>query len=442
MISSGDKSTMTLPWDVLSEIFSVLLPFPEENDSTDTNSLPWSLGRVCSSWRSLSNNLPELWSSINIPESSQTTRQDPARLLELQLKRSKNHPLTIRIMKPTPRITRRLMAHSRRWKSLYVFVGEKKDNIFDPIEGKIPLLEELTFLFVRGAYSSLFSGFSRAPRLRKVITSSDGVVRVPFKGLEYFSGGITGTIHDPLENGPNLQVLRCWEVGRLRIGFGTTTLRHEVLQKLSILNRTFHIRSLILPNLRHLDVAYHPTTLLADVLEFLRNSRCPLSHFSISLASMTEAEFTEFCQLVPGLRSLRLEFTHFGHAICRAVCNPLLVHPNDAGNSMPFPLLPELEDFSLLECNITTPSLGDDQLGEQPLDALLLESMLLSRCLDTGKAIPQDRATLGRVARLKKLCLWMNAENIYDRLPSINKANEMLDPGLEIIPREIDSAAF
>ncbi|KAK7047136.1 hypothetical protein VNI00_006801 [Paramarasmius palmivorus] len=108
----------TAPADILRHIFGYCaghLQIQSEEDSHTATPLvtkdslipkemPWVLGQVCLSWRSLVLSTPELWTTVSIrvrhPESVRRSISSNVLRLGLQLDRSQNHPLTVTIYCP------------------------------------------------------------------------------------------------------------------------------------------------------------------------------------------------------------------------------------------------------------------------------------------------------------------------------------------------------
>ncbi|KAJ7679468.1 hypothetical protein DFH06DRAFT_1415652 [Mycena polygramma] len=84
------------PAEIVCEIFSQTLPHTRRLGKLTVEQAPWRLGHICRRWRAASTGCPSLWSSI-ILDSSWDDTSFPLPMVETQLRRSGNAPLTITV---------------------------------------------------------------------------------------------------------------------------------------------------------------------------------------------------------------------------------------------------------------------------------------------------------------------------------------------------------
>ncbi|KAJ7042015.1 hypothetical protein C8F04DRAFT_1078025, partial [Mycena alexandri] len=119
-----------LPLDLIQEIFVACLP-THRNCVMSATEAPVLLGRICSSWRTISLTTPGLWTRLHVVEPSQRwSRPDPlldakvaqrGEVLKTWLGRSGQLPLSISIHDPTPGFLRTLLPFAARWQHIHRF---------------------------------------------------------------------------------------------------------------------------------------------------------------------------------------------------------------------------------------------------------------------------------------------------------------------------------
>ncbi|KAF8909937.1 hypothetical protein CPB85DRAFT_698894 [Mucidula mucida] len=154
MPTSESFNVAGLPTEIVLDIFEILCQHPR--NSLDTQSPPWILGRVCSSWRTLVLSTSSLWSSLIVtpPDSPAQSTVDA---LREHLHRSRDHPLRIGVSirgvqdrAVLRNILDLLVQHSRRWKVMemnlttdgYLSVTDTELDLKSRVRGRLPLLEE------------------------------------------------------------------------------------------------------------------------------------------------------------------------------------------------------------------------------------------------------------------------------------------------------------
>jgi vacuolar-type H+-ATPase subunit I/STV1 len=128
-----------LPSDVLAEIFSwTLLPegyFP----STKIAASPWVLTHVCAAWRSLAISLPALWLSVRFD------KRVSLAMLQTQLARSGQRPLTIYFSSSNVEAFKSILDHSNRWHTADLWIFDWMVPLLNAAAGSLPLLRSLTY---------------------------------------------------------------------------------------------------------------------------------------------------------------------------------------------------------------------------------------------------------------------------------------------------------
>jgi hypothetical protein len=166
---------------------------------------PWTLSKICTQWRKVTMDNPRLWSNIAlfVPEKSafgtDSPRLGPSSLLNLQLARSKDIPLSIAIhgfgAKTSIPVLQGIMFQSYRWKSLYMDIPYPTLEVFNQITQAqlLPNLEELyysnrTSRWVQGGTSGqgsqdphlpFLDNFHLAPNLRRVCVDPHFLMHTP-----------------------------------------------------------------------------------------------------------------------------------------------------------------------------------------------------------------------------------------------------------------------
>ncbi|KAF9036954.1 hypothetical protein BDZ89DRAFT_451469 [Hymenopellis radicata] len=97
--SSASISIHDLPPEILSRIFFFTLPFNCEFEVFDKRSIdsPWVLGMVCSRWRAIAWQTPDLWSSFKLGWHLVNNRSRGLDHLKDVLARSRQAPLSTSI---------------------------------------------------------------------------------------------------------------------------------------------------------------------------------------------------------------------------------------------------------------------------------------------------------------------------------------------------------
>ncbi|KAJ7716294.1 hypothetical protein B0H16DRAFT_1701418 [Mycena metata] len=167
---------LTLPPEIVSEIFVRFLPvYPERAPQKGLLS-PITLGQICRLWREMAFSTPRLWRTFTIflrlGDSVQNYDADHPRI-ETSLQRSGSCPLSVQYMRSdTSSLFRLIIAHRARWEHLKLFVSVRN---LPAIIGPFPLLRTLTTnVWVPRAHDKTYRPptFHTAPLLRRVAISN------------------------------------------------------------------------------------------------------------------------------------------------------------------------------------------------------------------------------------------------------------------------------
>ncbi|KAJ7933941.1 hypothetical protein B0H13DRAFT_2650413 [Mycena leptocephala] len=194
-----------LPLDVIEEIFVACIPM-HRNCVMSADEAPVILGRICSSWRTISLSTPRLWSSLHIVEPTCPYSSSPglyeakvAQRLEVTnvwLRRSGTCPLSISFesnhhaITPSPSpssnidlFLNALIPFASQWQNIRLVTPPLALETFSRLtESDVPLLKHLDIFQLSDRHHSSqrsLSGILRAPSLLKFsfsgynITSSD-----------------------------------------------------------------------------------------------------------------------------------------------------------------------------------------------------------------------------------------------------------------------------
>ncbi|KAJ7178163.1 hypothetical protein C8R46DRAFT_1346390 [Mycena filopes] len=160
---------LTLPPEIVSEIFVHFLPVYPRRAPRKGRYSPVVLTQICRLWREIAVSTPRLWRTFKIfLRWSADDDADQVRALE----RSGSCPLSVHLAslatEPAPPILHKLMAHKNRWEHLKLAVYTPN---LSAIVGPFPLLHTLTavvWLMGRQAITHRSTAFRDAPLLRRV----------------------------------------------------------------------------------------------------------------------------------------------------------------------------------------------------------------------------------------------------------------------------------
>ncbi|KAJ7174859.1 hypothetical protein C8R46DRAFT_94521 [Mycena filopes] len=185
-MDSSDKISLvppalTLPPEIVSEIFLNFLPsYPDLPPPLGLFS-PLLLCQICRLWRAIAVSAPDLWRAIPLDltniSSNQDCAADQVQLAETWLARSGTLPLSIRLVcasqvgigpKLTIRLVDILLPHRERWEYLELVAPIDALSL---VGGSMPLLRAVTIgpNVYPGALPTVLTPFHGAPQLRSVV---------------------------------------------------------------------------------------------------------------------------------------------------------------------------------------------------------------------------------------------------------------------------------
>ncbi|KAK0243753.1 hypothetical protein EDD85DRAFT_171927 [Armillaria nabsnona] len=338
-----------LPPEILSEIFMLLPPSCTEwYDVFDMSRPPWSLGHVCSSWRStVVSSCRSLWFNPQITFSDANgdiELRDPISLLQTALERSGNHELSFSFsydvkvgvrLHDAATLFRLLLDNSCRWRRVELSIEplsiwSRLDSICD----RLPSLTDLT-IFCNDCTAAV-RAFGNAPRLRHVNMcgfSAHSNIQLPLNFSQIvsyvddrrLSGELIPYFLHIIKASPHLHTFSSI-VKKYDADIAEEHVRNSSLRILSACDGGF-LQSLQLPSLEvmHIDPGpYEPCRrqTLPGLRRLLINSHCPLVELTITDAHPDE-NIIFILELLPILRTLKFMFSEWsdeGEDAFQAIC--------------------------------------------------------------------------------------------------------------------------
>ncbi|KAJ7186380.1 hypothetical protein C8R46DRAFT_274613 [Mycena filopes] len=189
---------LTLPPEIVSEIFLNFLPAYPGIPPLSGLLSPLLLCRICHRWREIAISTPTLWNAIRLDITRPWDDEKAAAQLELVhawLSRSRDCPLSITLTDSprSPRAAQFLEAatlHCARWEHVNLVVPLEDLHL---IQGDMPLLHGLTIgpSVLPDDDAAGVSIFDRAPRLTNVVLTQNFVpfvMRLPWAQLTHLTG--------------------------------------------------------------------------------------------------------------------------------------------------------------------------------------------------------------------------------------------------------------
>ncbi|KAJ7623942.1 hypothetical protein DFH06DRAFT_758569 [Mycena polygramma] len=168
---------LTLPTELVSEIFLHVLPrYPNFPELTGLSS-PTPLTQICRRWRDIALGTPELWSAISSLNNNLDGRE--LRIFEFWLNRSRHCPLSITLATDVAwacdELVEAVIPHRARWQHLKFEVESKHLRIFD---GPMPLLRHLELITEDDGTEGDPIVVHGVPLLRTVVLNDVAAVRI------------------------------------------------------------------------------------------------------------------------------------------------------------------------------------------------------------------------------------------------------------------------
>ncbi|KAG5641715.1 hypothetical protein DXG03_004402 [Asterophora parasitica] len=172
-----------LPVELIQDIFIRCLP-TDRNAIMAATEAPLLLGRVCSSWRSISRATPELWTSLHVADvhapllqrlyGEQRWRQAMRNVVKGWLERSGDRPLSISLVEKGQwkmPLANTIMMFSKRWKKIDLTLADWPSSAIARLSPRdVPNLESISLRDLAGKLSDHWTsaGIFHAPRLRRI----------------------------------------------------------------------------------------------------------------------------------------------------------------------------------------------------------------------------------------------------------------------------------
>ncbi|KAJ6562389.1 pyridoxal phosphate-dependent transferase [Mycena capillaripes] len=179
-LDSYKYPVLTLPSEIVSEIFLHFLPtYPLCPPLTGLFS-PILLTHICHEWREIALSTPMLWRAIAIPSSIERR----AHIVETWLNRSGHCPLSIELngrkaFEQPPKVFVSVILRRARWEYFNLTLDDAPPlSHLASFEGPTPLLKHLDLSIEQELYPLVTVTFPEAPLLRSVILDEDAAISV------------------------------------------------------------------------------------------------------------------------------------------------------------------------------------------------------------------------------------------------------------------------
>ncbi|KAJ7174860.1 hypothetical protein C8R46DRAFT_1081926 [Mycena filopes] len=331
-MDSSDQTSLvppvlTLPPEIVSEIFINFLPsYPNLPPQLGLFS-PLLLCRICRLWRAIAVSVPDLWRAMpldlsyrDVP-SSQEFAAAQVGLVETWLARSGTRPLSIRLVSAswvnpdlTVRLLHKLLPHCERWEYLTLVVPMETLALVD---GSMPLLRALTLGPNRytGLLPNVLTLFHRAPELRSVVLTESfliSAISLPWAQLTRLESQCLYPYECTwiLEAAPQLVYCEFTvfdEDGQLPTPVVHTGLRHLILddgdshdEEVETTDLADLLDKLTLPALKTLEVS-EPCVTMEALNVFILRSSCALEELVINWSSLSKGTYSEVFPSIPNI---------------------------------------------------------------------------------------------------------------------------------------------
>ncbi|KAJ7076715.1 hypothetical protein C8R44DRAFT_896513 [Mycena epipterygia] len=345
-----------LPPEIWQEIFRFTIPAQIQMGTLATDKFPWVLGRVCSRWRTIAWDVPEIWRIIAAITDAQDTHIEDSRfnyplsLLQILLERSgrprDDEPLHVWIMPdfnlsadlyhPPLNFCATLAASSQRWITLESDFWLMR-HLIDGIQDHLPRLERLSLSNCAPTYSL----FEEAPQLRSL--TLNGVPEeslFPWAQITHFSNrtsrpeehaGLLARLTNVVEC--VLEVLPASDFTPFNALASEDDIQVPSLRILTLC--AFGIPPwLVTPSLRELTIDSEHIT---NVDALLLRSGCDLQKLTVRLFDTIPTLESLRCTTLPAL-----QLDVFDPGALDDICALLTIRAQDAPNAYPLPSLETL----------------------------------------------------------------------------------------------------
>ncbi|PPQ77823.1 hypothetical protein CVT25_015318 [Psilocybe cyanescens] len=307
-----------LPVELISEIFRCSLSVAGDGDHkfAQSTTLPLTLGKVSSEWRSIAWGLSELWSTFHC-RVSKVRYSTQAILLQEWIARSGGRPLDIRITLEdedswnmsgitSTHIIDVLLPHCHLWRSLDLVLPDTWYSKLENVREKLDNLTSVTirppgYVFILKSLNAFFN----APLLKRITSSHYYMHDLLFPWLQLTEATLgTASMDEAIEflrRCPNLITCQFDDLNSVEGEFSMDGILHTNLQHLRIYLNIFSTLSpflapLTLPQLCFLDLAVAPThpNPLNAVEDLIERSECPLKTIQITGISIKDQDIINF----------------------------------------------------------------------------------------------------------------------------------------------------
>jgi hypothetical protein len=302
---------LTLPPEIVSEIFLNFLPaYPECPPNFGIYS-PLLLCRICRQWRAIAISTLELWRAIQIEVSKNDSDEKLAALLELLqtwLSRSGDYSLSLSLRERSPKsplspqFLQAALLHCHRWEYVEIWVDCKHLYL---TQGEMPLLRDLNFgpIKFRRDFQPHALLFDDAPQLKRItlpLRFSLNSIRLPWAQLTHLDAQFhfDNECLEIMNMAPHL--VDCKLCVLASMGNLLPVVVHPHLRHLSLFaaDSTIRVRlwkvldKMTLPALRtlRLNAKRFP---LDSLKEFVSRSHCILEELAISQPSQPLVTYRE-----------------------------------------------------------------------------------------------------------------------------------------------------
>ncbi|KAJ6458935.1 hypothetical protein C8R47DRAFT_1059491 [Mycena vitilis] len=174
-LDSYKYPVLTLPNEIVSEIFIHFLPIYPLYPPLRGKSSPIALTHICSDWRRVALANPQLWRAMYLSDPWSTKHRQLVEMADLWLRRSGNCPLSLFVEQvgkgyATPDLFLAAFPYRARWEHLRLTLSYCD---FPPLETPMPYLRHLDLRVGRDGPKSVTFPASLVPLLRTVVLNDD-----------------------------------------------------------------------------------------------------------------------------------------------------------------------------------------------------------------------------------------------------------------------------
>ncbi|KAJ7885088.1 hypothetical protein B0H14DRAFT_3432031 [Mycena olivaceomarginata] len=310
-LNSYAYPVLTLPNEIVSEIFVQFLPVYPSPPPMSGPLSPTSLSHICRRWRQVALSTPTLWRAVSLPDCAQYVVRPQ---LELWMSRSGCLPLSIDMEEVWNNVDESclelLALHRARWE--YVTLAVYKESEVLTIQDPMPLLRQFEIRIEISRPGLPEIRFCEVPRLRSVTLwgSTRPTDLLPWSQLT----SLTSMNNTPVENTAILQLtvnlvhchLMLWSEEILPSDVRLPSLESLVLASWDSEDEpvTHYLETMITPSLRTLEVpeAFLQPSPIDTLRLFISKSECRLQGLCITGKVRSEAVYRDaFSSSIPEL---------------------------------------------------------------------------------------------------------------------------------------------